>query len=486
MPDKDEPTTPPGTPTNSDPKERKLSEVAKRLVYPGDAIVDSYWPDIRNICTDQLGITLDGWQEGINNLALAHTADNTLIHTVGGFGLCVCRQAGKTHTLTGLMFTLCCAFPGLLAIWTSHHVKTNSETFMAVQGYAKRSSISPFIRKVYTGSGDEEVRFTNGSRILFGARERGFGRGIAGVDCLLSDEAQILSGRAMQDMLATLNTSRLGLHCYVGTPPKPGDNSENFTRMRQEAMSGESTDMVWIEFGADDDCDIDDVDQWAKANPSVPFRTPLVSIRRLRRRLDDGGFKREALGLWDNDDVSVFDLARWADLIESKASMPESVALVIDVAPDRRYTTIGVAGETDDEKTLVMVLPMRGTQAVLPRLQKLLNERDIIDIAITSGAARALEPDLVKAGIEYTKMATTDMAAAYAALQEAIKGGTVRHVGQTELDNAMTMARTRYWLTGEAEVFDRRGYSVDVSPAVAVAGALYRWGLQQVPMPVLM
>ena len=35
---------------------------------------------------------------------------------------------------------------------------------------------------LYTGSGDEEVRFTNGSRILFGARERGFGRGIAGVE----------------------------------------------------------------------------------------------------------------------------------------------------------------------------------------------------------------------------------------------------------------------------------------------------------------
>lgn len=478
----DEPTTPPGTPDRS---ERKLSEVAKRLVFPSD-ITDSYWPGIRDICVDQLGISLDGWQEGVATLALAHRADNTLCHTIGGFGLCVCRQAGKTHTLTGMMFTLCCAFPGLLAIWTSHHVKTNSETFMAVQGYARRSTISPFIRRVYTGSGDEEVRFTNGSRILFGARERGFGRGIAGVDVLISDEAQILSGRAMQDMLATLNTSRLGLHCYVGTPPKPGDNSENFMRMRQEAVSGDSTDMVWIEFGADDDADIDDVDQWAKANPSVPYRTPVVSVQRLRRRLDDAGFRREALGLWDNDDVSVFDLTRWATLGEPSIDMPESVALVIDVAPDRRYTTIGIAGEADGGRTLVMVLPMKGTQAVLPRLQKLLEERDIIDVAITSGAARALEPDLVKAGIDYVKMATTDMAAAYAALQEAIKGGTVCHVGQTELDNAMAMARTRYWLTGEAEVFDRRGYSVDVSPAVAVAGALYRWGLQQAPMPVLM
>jgi metal-dependent amidase/aminoacylase/carboxypeptidase family protein len=159
------------------------------------------------------------------------------------------------------------------------------------------------------------------------------------------------------------------------------------------------------------------------------------------------------------------------------------------VSPDRRYTTIGMAGGVTvdgDDKTLVMIQPMKGTHAAVPRIQKLLDERDIVDVAITSGAARALEPDLVKAGITYTKMSTTDMAASYATLQEAIKGATVVHVGQLELDNALSMARTRYWMTGEAEVFDRRGYSADVSPAVAVAGALYRWGLQEAPMPMLL
>lgn len=451
-------------------------------------IVDSYWREIQPICENQLGITLDRWQDGIAGLALGHRDNGELAHTVGGVGLCICRQAGKTHTLTCVMFGLCVRYPGLLAIWTSHHVKTNNETFMAIQGYTRRPRIQPFIDKVYTGSGDEAIVFRNGSRILFGARERGFGRGIAGVDVLMSDEAQILSQRAMQDMLATMNTSRLGLHVYAGTPPKPGDNSENFSRMRQEAILGEATDMVWIEFGADDGCeDIDDIEQWMKANPSVPHRTPVVSIRRLRRRLDDAGFRREALGLWDGEDVSVFDLARWTnDLCDTTVDIPTSAALVADVSPDRRYATIGIAGAVDGEKTLVMVQSMKGTLGVVPRIQKLQDERDIVDVAITSGAARALEPELVKKGIAYTKMSTTDMAASYATLQEAIKNGTIVHVGQLELDNAMSMARTRYWMTGEAEVFDRRGYSVDVSPAVAVAGALYRWGLQEAPMPMLL
>lgn len=475
----------PGPPTTSDdPKSRKLSEVAKLLVMP-EGITGSFWPNIRSTCTDRLGITFDGWQDGIASLCLAHRDDKALAHTIGGAGISICRQTGKTHTLVGLVFTMCVEFPGLLVIWTSHHVKTNSETFMAVQGYAKRDTIAPFVKRVYTGSGDEEVRFTNGSRILFGARERGFGRGIAGVDVLISDEAQILSQRAMQDMLATMNTSRLGLHVYAGTPPKPGDNSENFSRMRQEAKAGEAVDMVWIEFGAEDGGDIDDPVQWAKANPSVPHRTPLMSIQRLRRRLDDGGFRREALGLWDADEASVFDLERWTALKIPDASPPKSAALVIDVSPDRRYSTIGVAGELDDEKTLIMALPLRGTNTVLGRVRKLLEERDIVDVAITGGAARALEGDLVKAGIDYAKLGTSDMAAAYATLQEAIKAGSVAHIGQDELDTAMMMAKTRFWMTGEAEVFDRRGYSADVSPAVACSAALYRWGLQQAPLPVI-
>ena len=476
-----EPMEPGTLPTS----ERRLSDVAKRLVVP-TGVTDSYWYDISDTCTNRLGITLDRWQDGTAGLALAHRADGSLAHTIGGLGLSVCRQAGKTHTLTGVMFSLCVEYPGLLAIWTSHHVKTNSETFMSVQGYAKRTRISPFIKRIYTGSGDEEVRFANGSRILFGARERGFGRGIPGVDVLVSDEAQILSQRAMQDMLATMNTSRLGLHVYVGTPPKPGDNSENFARMRQEALSGESTDMAWIEFGADDGADLDDPEQWAKANPSVPHRTPVMSIRRLRRRLDDGGFRREALGLWDDNEVSVFDLEAWTALADSAVEMPKRAALVIDVSPDRRYSCIAVAGEADGDRTLVMVESLKGTQPVVRKVRKMLDERDIVDVSITSGAARALEPELVKENVQYQKLSTSDLAAAYAALQEAIKAGTVCHVGQPELDTAMTMARTRFWLTGEAEVFDRRGYSADVSPAVAAAGALYRWGVNLTPMPMLM
>jgi hypothetical protein len=262
-----------------------------------------------------------------------------------------------------------------------------------------------------------------------------------------------------------------------------------FTVMRQEAYSGDATDAVWIECGADDDItDLDDIEQWMKANPSCPHRTPVVSIRRLRRRLDDAGFRREALGIWDADDASAFDIAAWAELKDRGADTPQRAAVVIDMSPDRRHCWIGVAGEigTDKgEKVLVMATEATAATAV-KKVQKLIADRDIVDVSITSGAARALEPALVEAGVEYERLSPADVAASYACMQEAIKSESIVHVDQDELNTAMLMTRTRFVTSGEVEVFDRKNYSVNLSPAVACAGALYRWGLKATPMPVLL
>lgn len=480
---------------------RRLSEVTKKLAYPVSRIVTSEWDDIGEvICRDQMGIEFDGWQNGSGQLLLAKDENDVLVHTVGGFHLSICRQAGKTYLFAGALFGLAVKYDGLLGIWSAHHSRTHDETFEAMQGFVARTRVAPFIKRVLTGSGTEAIEFTNGSRILFGARERGFGRGVPGVDVLMSDEAQILSERAMQNMLATMNTSALGLHIYAGTPPKPEDNSEQWMRSRGEAWVGgpdgppvvEAEDIVWIEIGADDGCDLDDREQWSKANPSFPHRTPVQAFMRLRRKLNDDGFRREALGLYDVDEGSIFDIGRWGRLSLEDAEQPARAALVLDVSPDRKWCSIGIAGDlpsdsdTDPERALVMIKSIRGTQGVVAEIAKLRETRNLIEIAITGGAARALETDLVKASIEYETMTQSEMSAAYGNLQRMIKEGTVAHLDQQELNFALANAKSRYLQTGEAESFDRRDYSLDISPAVAAAGALYRWGLTSAPLPLIM
>jgi len=292
---------------------------------------------------EKLGITFDPWQDEAGRLILTKRADGTMATAIDGVGMSLPRQVGKTYLIGAMIFALCVNKPGLLVIWSAHHARTHGETFLAMQGFAKRAKVAPHVRQVLTGSGDEEVKFHNGSRILFGARERGFGRGIPGVDILIMDEAQILSDKAMSNMLATLNTSRFGMHLYIGTPPKPEDMSEAFTRMRKEALAGTLVDGAWIEFGAEKDADSSDQAQWRKANPSFPHRTPVQSMLRLKRKLTEADWLREGMGIWDDD----------AELIARVIMPDEWAATAVPKAPADGIRSLGVKFSADGSRVAV-------------------------------------------------------------------------------------------------------------------------------------
>jgi hypothetical protein len=85
--------------------------------------------------------------------------------------------------------------------------------------------------------------FRNGSKIMFGARSMGFGRGFDEIDVEVFDEAQILDSKALEDMVAATNQARHehgALLFFMGTPPRPTDPSEAFSLRRTEALAGEA------------------------------------------------------------------------------------------------------------------------------------------------------------------------------------------------------------------------------------------------------
>lgn len=463
------------------PGTTRLSEVARHVVKPS-GIVSTGWPTVEATCRDKLGIEFDEWQRGAGRLILAKRADGTLASAVGGIGMSLPRQVGKTYLLAGLIFGLCIDKPGLLVIWSAHHARTHGETFLSMQAFAERSKVKPYIDKVYTGSGDEEIRFLNGSRILFGARERGFGRGIPGVDILVMDEAQILSDKALENMLATLNTSSFGLQLYVGTPPKPEDNSEAFTRMRTEALSGESDDLVWIECGADENADIDDKKQYAKANPSYPHRTPLTSIQRLRKKLTSDGFLREGLGVWPVVGGGVIGPDQWASLTDVDSEPLDPVSFSVYVNRMQTQAAIGVAGYRSDGKIHVGVVPASSDDpsvyylpgmAWIPRRVKELVEKwkpcaTVID---EKSAAGALIEDIAALGVEVEKATAVKLASACSRFLSAVNEDELRHRGDPALAASVCAGKKRELLDSWA--WDRKDTSSDITQLVAVTLALH-------------
>lgn len=289
--------------------ERKLSDVAKHLVVPSGIKTTGY-PAVEAQCK-KMGVTHDPWQKGLGRAILAKREGGLYAAGIGGVLISICRQVGKTFTIGTIIFALCILFPGIKVLWTAHHSATSDETFETLSALARRQRIAPYIRQVRGGNGKQRILFTNGSRIMFGAREHGFGRGIPGVSIVVFDECQILKAKALSDMIPAANTVKNPLIIYMGTPPKPEDPAEVFKARRKKALAvkkrraaGEVVEFntLWVEVGADQGDDVEDRKVLAKANPSFPHRTPWEAILRLRENLtDEADWAREGLGIWDED-----------------------------------------------------------------------------------------------------------------------------------------------------------------------------------------
>ena len=155
--------------------ERRLSEIAQRLVKPED-VTSSDFKLINNAAV-KAGIHYDLWQKGFLYLLFAKRADGKYACGSGGAVLSSCRQIGKTFTVGTAIFILCAGRAGTLVIWTAHHTRTSDETFADMCDLTHNPKLSRYVRNVRRANGQQEIRFTNGSRIMFGARENGFGRG---------------------------------------------------------------------------------------------------------------------------------------------------------------------------------------------------------------------------------------------------------------------------------------------------------------------
>ena len=109
------------------------------------------------------------------------------------------RQIGKTFTVGNLLIAMALEYPKLRVAWTSHHNRTTTNTFRSMQGMVNRKMVAPHlaVNGIRTANGEQEIRFRNGSIIMFGAREQGFGRGLDEIDVEVFDEAQILTLKAL-------------------------------------------------------------------------------------------------------------------------------------------------------------------------------------------------------------------------------------------------------------------------------------------------
>ncbi|WP_064077838.1 terminase family protein [Prescottella equi] len=469
---------------------RRLSEVARHLVIP-DGIVTSQFPRVYKRLQD-IGVAFDEWQQGFGRVALGCREDGKYAATVGGVVASIPRQVGKTYTVGNLIIGLCLEFPGLRVIWTSHHNRTTTNTFRSMQGMVLTKKVLPHLASngIRTANGEQEIRFANGSIIMFGAREQGFGRGMDAIDVEVFDEAQILGTKALEDMVPSTNAAKHehgALLFFIGTPPRPTDDGAAFTAKRKRALDGKSHDQMFVEFSADATADSDDREQWAVMNPSYPHRTPLESMLRMRENIpDEDSWRREAMGIWpdvsEDADKPVVNLGAWSNLYDGEPTFLGVTCLSVDMSTERetrdRTCSIQVAAKT--AKGAHLQLGYHGsadTTAVVKFLVAAVEAGDPVAVVIDpKSTAQVLIQPLQRAGIEPELMRPQDVMASTAGFLSATDEGLVTHDDDPRMVEAFAVAKLREIGDGGGVAWARKK-SGTICQLVAASNAL--WGLSQ-------
>lgn len=437
----------------------RLSECASKLNLPA-GIETTVFPAVAAQC-ERMGISFDQWQAGIGTVALGKRENGKYACGVGGVVLSIPRQTGKTYTIGWIVFALAVLQADLLVIWTAHHSRTSSEIFAAFQSMCRRREVAPFVDFVRAANGQQEVRFTNGSRILFGSRESGFGRGFAKVDVMVFDEAQILSENALSDMVPALNAAPDGLSFFMGTPPRLKDPSEAFANMRSDALKGDP-DIFYVEFSADEDTDPAkwgtgvDWHQVSKANPSFPHRTSKESVLRMKKQLaNPDSFRREALGLWDREAtmVAAIEPAQWKACRDRSVTVGDGTArsFAVRFSVDGSHVAVGAASRLDRDTVFVDGVRVADTATGLDWVVDFLTEPERLattsQIVVEGKSGAGYLIDRLRAeGVAARVIWTPNVGQAieaHAMFYQAVKDHAVKHAGAAELDRQVGHALFR-------------------------------------------
>ena len=435
-----------------------------------------------------MGIALDRWQEDLWYLALGIREDGSLACDVMGVTLSIARQAGKTFgTMVGLV-ALCLRRPDTLAVWSSHHDRTSAETLEKIAGIVERPEIRPRMRArhpVVMADDSRGVHFANGSRILFGARSAGFGRGFSGVDIQVYDEAQNLKEGALTDMLAAMNVSDIGLAIFMGTPPRPQEVAlgvdEAFKRRRNRALDKKNQRPfkgVYVEFSpaADEvELDLDSDLFWERlreANPSFGYRVGRSAIERLVENMSPDDVRREVLGMWDRSDTaSVVQHDVWAGLVSEPGELGAPSAWGLNAPRDGFYWLAACWSLPGDRAHVEVAIGTQSEVELLDFVGRHANRRVPIKHDST-GAAKAVGEKLKGVGYNASPYNAVEAGAGNALWLSLAEQGRLSHAGQRELDMAVRGAQRRDRPSGGWMMVPRTS-SVDIGPAIAMSASVY-------------
>jgi hypothetical protein len=474
--------------------------------------VDTYGPQVADLCR-LAGFVPDPEQQLLLDAIFAVNGADKVA------ALEAAVVVGRQNMKTGLfkMATLGWLFlmDQRLVVWSAHEFRTAQEAFrdmeeliMGTPTFARR------VKQIHRGNGDEAIELFDDRRLMFKARTKSGGRGLSG-DKIILDEAFALQATHMGSLFPTLAARpdpqvvygssaglvESGVLRGIRDRGRPG-GEERLTYFewcapppKESCADGEGCTHALDVKG----CGCDRPELIAAANPAVGRRISWDYVRGERRALPPAEYARERMGWWDDPVGGETPIKPddWTACLDEGSRRVGTVALAVDITPDRSVSSIAIAGRrTDGLVHAELVEHRQGVGWVIDRLVELFEKTQPTPVALVidpAGPAGSLEKKLLERGFSTEKelpagkwrlhfMGTREYAQACGALADDIANSECRHIGQAPLDTAVDGVRTRP--LAEAWAWSRPKSAATISPLVAVTLARHGHAAYGVTEPV--
>jgi len=291
----------------------------------------------------------------------------------------VSRQNGKTYFEVLLNIFFLFGLKSHLVLGTAQNLDTAVETFEdTVDQIEEVPELKELLQKVNRGTGKRELLLETGDRYKVIAATRK-ARGLSS-DLIMMDELREQTnwdawGAISKTMMArptailfgfsnagdvtsvVLRHLRLQAHAQLGDPDGVASS--------RASLGGEDTDdaIGLFEWSASPDCEIDDKEQWAQANPSLNYG--FLTERALKTAMStdpESIFRTECLCQWVESRLpEPFPDGSWIGGQDEESFIREDSELYwgIDMSQDRKYTVISVCGMREDGNYHVEIVDRR-------------------------------------------------------------------------------------------------------------------------------
>ena len=411
------------------------------------------------------GLDLDDWQAWL--LAESMQQNATGRWSAFEVALLVARQNGKGGWLEARQLAGLFLNGEQLAVHTAHEFKTCFEHFLRIVALIENTpDLDARVQRIRRGAGEQSIELRTGERLRFLARSAGSGRGMSG-DTVYLDEAFALTPQIMGALLPTL--SAVPNPQLVYTSSHPSFSQRVLWELVQRGRRGDSPRLLYADWGNPAGVQAHDREAWYRANPALGIRIDeqfvIAEMEAMRAFPDE--FLRERLGvLLDSDASGAISLGAWNACVDAESSAPAGFP-ALAIGPGMEWAALGFAGlRADGRCHLEVVRHGKGTQWIVEAALNACADTNQPLIVDPKSPTAGLVDRLRSAGVVLREVSGSEFVTACAALQDEANNGTIRHLGQPALTEAITGADIRP--VGEAWAFSARASNADITPLLAV------------------